>query len=81
MTGKIIVTNTTTARNVEALQKRNLHILVTNTPRLQGRSFGTNVIEAMCRCLVNKPDDQITWGDLKDIIDRIPIRPQVHVLN
>ena len=81
LTGKIIVTNTTTARNVEALQKRNLHLLVTSTPRLQGRSFGTNVIEAMCRCLVNKPDDQITWGDLKDIIDRIPIRPQVHVLN
>jgi hypothetical protein len=81
LTGKIIVTNTTTAHNVEALQKRNLHILVTNTPRLQGRSFGTNVIEAMCRCLVDKPDDEITWGDLKEIIDRIPIRPQVHVLN
>lgn len=81
LTGKIIVTNTTTARNVEELQKRNLHILVTNTPRLQGRSFGTNVIEAMCRCLIDKPDDQITWDDLKEIIDRIPIRPQVHVLN
>lgn len=81
LTGKIIVTNTTTARNVEELQKRNLHILVTNTPRLQGRSFGTNVIEAMCRCLVDKPDDQITWDDLQAILDRIPLRPEVHVLN
>ncbi|HSF80190.1 MAG TPA: hypothetical protein VLA49_03090 [Anaerolineales bacterium] len=81
LSGKIIVTNTTTARNVEALQQRNLHILVTNTPRLQGRSFGTNVIEAMCRCLVDKPDEQITWDDLQDVIDRIPLRPQVHVLN
>ncbi len=81
LTGKIIITNTTTARNVEALQKRNLQILVTNTPRLQGRPFGTNVIEAMCRCLVDKPDDQITWEDLREIIDRIPLRPQVHVLN
>jgi len=60
MTGKIIITNTTTARNVEELQKRNLHILVTTTPRLEGRSFGTNVMEAVCRCLVDKPDDQIT---------------------
>jgi hypothetical protein len=60
---------------------RNLYILVTNTPRLEGRSFGTNVIEAVCRCLVDKPDDQITDHDLVDLIERIPLKPQVHVLN
>jgi len=81
LTDKIIITNTTTSRNVEELQKRNLKILVTNTPRLEGRSFGTNVIEAMCRTLIDKADDQITPADLQDIIDRIPLRPQVHVLN
>lgn len=81
LTGKIIITNTTTNKNVEELQKRNLHILVTCTPRLEGRSFGTNVIEAMCRTLINKPDDQISWPDLNHIIDKIPLRPQVHVLN
>jgi hypothetical protein len=81
LTGKIIITNTTTTRNVQALQKRNLHILVTTTPVLAGRSFGTNVIEAMCRCLVDKPDEQITGDDLREIIDRIPLRPQLQVLN
>jgi hypothetical protein len=81
LSGKIIVTNTTTARNVEELQKRNLHILVTTTPRLEGRSFGTNVMEATCRCLVDKPDDQITEADFIDLIERIPLKPQVHVLN
>ncbi|MCJ7567993.1 MAG: hypothetical protein MUO58_10685 [Anaerolineales bacterium] len=81
LSGKIIITNTTTEKNVEALQKRNLHVLVTNTPRLEGRSFGTNVIEAMCRCLIDKPDDQITETDFKDIIERVPLKPQVHVLN
>jgi hypothetical protein len=81
LSGKIIITNTTTAKNVEALQKRNLHVLVTNTPRLEGRSFGTNVIEAMCRCLIDKPDDQITVTDLEDIILRVPIKPEVHILN
>ena len=81
MSGKIIVTNTTTAENVEELRKRNLHILVTTTPRLAGRSFGTNVMEAMCRCLVDKPDDQITEADFVDLIERIPLKPQVHVLN
>lgn len=81
LSGKIIITNTTTAKNVEELQKRNLHVLVTNTPRMEGRSFGTNVIEAMCRCLIDKPDDQITENDFKDIIARVPLKPQVHILN
>ena len=81
LSGKIIITNTTTARNVEELQKRNLHILVTTTPRLGGRSFGTNVMEAVCRCLVDKPDHQIAEADFIDLIERIPLKPQVHVLN
>jgi len=80
LSGKVIITNTTTARNVEELQKRNLHILVTTTPRLAGRSFGTNVMEAVCRCLVDEPDDQITSEDFLDLIERIPLKPQVHVL-
>jgi hypothetical protein len=81
LSGKIIITNTTTPKNVEELQKRHLHILVTTTPRLAGRSFGTNVMEGVCRCLIDKPDDQITPEDLTEIIDRIPLKPQVHVLN
>ena len=81
LSGKIIITNTTTVKDVEDLQKRNLHILVTTTPRLAGRSFGTNVIEAACRCLIDKPDDQITEEDFRDLIERIPLKPQLHVLN
>lgn len=81
LSGKIVITNTTTAKDVEELQKRNLHILVTTTPRLAGRSFGTNVIEAACRCLIDKPDDQITEADFLDLVERIPLKPQVHVLN
>jgi hypothetical protein len=81
LTGKIIITNTTTAENVEQLRKRNLHILVTTTPRLEGRSFGTNVMEAVCRCLIDKPDDQISEADFRDLVERVPLKPQVHVLN
>jgi hypothetical protein len=46
MSGKWIVTNTTTAEDVEFLRDRGVELLVTSTPRLNGRSFGTNVIEA-----------------------------------
>lgn len=81
LTGKIIITNTTTARNMEALQKRNLKILVTTTPHLEGRSFGTNVIEAALRVLIPKPDEQITSDDFISLFDRIPLKTEVTLLN
>ena len=46
MTGKWIVTNTTTTEDVDFLRSVGAELLVTSTPRLEGRSFGTNVIEA-----------------------------------
>jgi len=81
LTGKIIVTNTTTSKNVEELKKRNLHILVTVTPRLEGRSFGTNVMEATLLALMDKPQSEVTDTDFLDLIERIPLEPNIEVLN
>ena len=81
LSGKIVLTNTTTAKNVEELRERGLHILVTSTPRLEGRTFGTNVMEATLRALIDKPDDEITEADFLDIIERIPLEPNIEVLN
>lgn len=46
MSGKWVVTNTTTSEDVDFLRSRGVELLITSTPRLDGRSFGTNVIEA-----------------------------------
>ncbi len=81
LSDKIIVTNTTTTHDVEELQKRGLHILVTSTPRLEGRSFGTNVMEAMMLALMDKPQSEVTPEDFVDLIERIPLRPNIEVLN
>ena len=81
MSGKIVVTNTTTAKNVEELKKRNLHILVTVTPRLEGRSFGTNVMEATLLALMDKPQSAVTEADFLDLIERIPLLPNIEILN
>ncbi len=81
LTGKIVVTNTTTPKNVEELRQRNLHILVTVTPRLEGRSFGTNVMEATLLALIDKPQSEVTQADFLDLINRIPLEPNVEVLN
>ena len=44
--GKIIVTNTTTPDDMELFAKAGVHSVLTTTPILNGRSFGTNVMEA-----------------------------------
>ncbi|MFN8384068.1 MAG: hypothetical protein U0V02_19190 [Anaerolineales bacterium] len=81
LTGKIIVTNTTTSKNVEELRQRNLHILVTVTPRFEGRSFGTNVMEATLLALMDKPQSEVTQADFMDLINRIPLEPNIEILN
>ncbi len=81
LSGKIVITNTTTARNVEELRERNLHILVTTTPRFEGRSFGTNVMEATLLALLDKPQSEFTPADFLDLIERIPLEPNIEVLN
>ncbi|HET6352527.1 MAG TPA: quinate 5-dehydrogenase [Coriobacteriia bacterium] len=53
MSGKWVITNTTTPEDVEFLRGRGVELLVTSTPRLEGRSFGTNVIEATMVALDN----------------------------
>ena len=81
LTGKIIVTNTTTPKNVDELKKRNLHILVTVTPRLEGRSFGTNVMEATLLALMDKSQSEVTQADFLELINHIPLEPNIEVLN
>ena len=44
---KIIITNTVTQEDIEILKNRGAAQLITTTPELNGRSFGTNVMEAV----------------------------------
>ena len=44
--GKTVITNTVTEADRLMLKDAGVKILVTTTPCLQGRSFGTNVLEA-----------------------------------
>jgi hypothetical protein len=81
LTGKIVVTNTTTSKNVEELKARNLHILVTVTPRLEGRSFGTNVMEATLLALLDRQEADVTDAQFLDLIERVPLEPNIELLN
>ena len=79
--GKIVITNTTTARDVEELRQRGVWLLVTETPRLNGRTFGSNVVEGMLLALLDKPQEDVTPEDFEALIERIPLEPALEVLN
>ncbi len=70
--GKVIVTNTTTSADVELLRERGARALVTSTPRIDGRSFGTNVIEAALTAIAGK-GRALTPAELSDLVgDALP---------
>jgi len=75
--GKIVITNTTTREDVELLRERGVKVLVTTTPEMQGRSFGTNVLEALLVAILRKPVEAITPEDYLRLLDELDIKPTV----
>jgi hypothetical protein len=77
--GKIVVTNTTTDEDVELFRRAGAGWLVTSTPRLEGRSFGTNLMEAglIAASGAGRP---LTHTELDALLDRIGLEPQVQPL-
>ncbi len=79
--GKVILTNTVTDADVAELKEKGVSWLVTTTPEMEGRSFATNVIEALIVALSGKKPDELTREDYYDILERAKIRPSVRKLN
>jgi len=68
LTNKIFITNTVTKEDIDRLEKKHLKMLVTTTPNFEGRSFGTNVIEALIVTLAKK--QHLTKQDYINTIKR-----------
>lgn len=81
MKGKIIITNTVTSDDVEDLRTRGVKILVTTTPEMNGRSFGTNVIEGVLVALAGKGLESLGSDDYCRLLDQIGFQPRVLSLN
>ena len=78
--GKVIVTNTTTPEDVEAFRKAGVKYLVTTTPVLEGRSFGTNMMEAALVAASGK-GRPLSWSELNEMLDKLGFEPQLQELN
>lgn len=78
--GKIIITNTITPRDMEFLAGRGVQELITTTPDIEGRSFGTNVMEGLLVTLIDKPPALITAADYNQMLDEIGFVPRREML-
>ena len=80
MQGKIVVTNTTTPDDVAFFKKCGVKYLVTTTPVMDGRSFGTNMMEAALVAISGK-GCPLTWSELTEMLDTLGFEPQIQELN
>jgi hypothetical protein len=76
LTGKTVLTNTTTEDNLELFKQRGVKMVITTTPRYEGRSFGTNMLEAALTAYAGK-GRRLTDDELNALIDELKLRPSV----
>ncbi|HMZ07392.1 MAG TPA: hypothetical protein PK078_07220 [Anaerolineales bacterium] len=80
MQGKVVVTNTTTPEDVEFFRKCGIKYLITTTPVMDGRSFGTNMMEAALVAISGK-GRPLSFQELDEMLDKLGFEPQLQELN
>jgi hypothetical protein len=80
MQGKLVVTNTTTPEDVDLFRKCGVKSLVTTTPVLEGRSFGTNMMEAALIAVSGK-GRVLTHPEYQEMLARLGFEPNLQELN
>jgi len=79
MEGKVIATNTTTPDDVQLFRELGCKYLVTSTPVLDGRSFGTNMMEAALVAVSGK-NRALTLEELSEMLHQLDFKPQIQEL-
>jgi len=79
--GKTILTNTVTPADIEWMRQAGVATLVTTTPNLGGRSFGTNLMEALIVATAGKGAEEMSPADYEAWLDRIGFAPRVEYLS
>ena len=74
---KIVVTNTVTPADIEELKTKGVSLLITSTPEFTGRSFGTNVMEALLVSFSAKKPSELRDVDYLKLLDDLHFEPRV----
>ena len=80
MNGKIIITNTVTEADRAMLRQAGVQLLITTTPCMEGRSFGTNVMEALLVALKGA-GEPLTAGGYLQLLEQYHIESSVEYLS
>ncbi|RPI79118.1 MAG: quinate 5-dehydrogenase [Chloroflexi bacterium] len=80
MQGKVVATNTTTPADVKLFRKLGVKYLITSTPVLDGRSFGTNMMEAALIAVSGK-ERKLTWEELDQMLEDLRFEPSIQELH
>lgn len=80
LSGKTVITNTTTEDNIQLLRQRGVQRVLTTTPVYEGRSFGVNMIEGLLTAYSGLKR-QLTIPELNALIDEVDLRPSLQILN
>jgi len=80
MKGKVIVTNTTTPEDVALFKQCGVKYLITTTPVLDGRSFGTNMMEAALVAVSGK-GRPLNHAEYEELLKKLKFEPQLQQLN
>ncbi|MDR7417217.1 MAG: quinate 5-dehydrogenase [Armatimonadota bacterium] len=78
---RVVLTQTVTPEDVEDLRQRGVALLVTTGPELGGRSFATNVLQALVVAFAGKDPETITPEEYMTWMHRFGFRPRVSWLN
>jgi hypothetical protein len=80
LAGQLICTNTTTPEDTNRFRAVGARWLVTTTPVLEGRSFGTNLLEAALIAASGRRR-LLSDAELDALIDELRLQPSVQELN
>ncbi len=74
--GKILITNTVTSQDIEYLKQRKVKTLITTTPEMEGRSFATNVMEALLVSMAGS-NDALTDDGYNHLLASLDLKPRI----
>ncbi|HEY4687249.1 MAG TPA: hypothetical protein VIH20_03455, partial [Candidatus Subteraquimicrobiales bacterium] len=63
------------------LKDRGVEKLIVTTPEFEGRSFGTNVMEATLVSIIGKPWEKITPEEYIEMLKKLDFKPRIERLN
>lgn len=77
MAGKAVLTQTTTRADRALLAAQGVRYLFTTTPVVEGRSLGTNALEAALVAVLQRPPEAIQPAELEEVLRAVAYRPAV----